>query len=94
MDLPYLTSFVVGAGTAGSVVASRLAEHKRWKILLLEAGPEEQFSHTFPLVHVADPQATFLDWNYTTVPQKWSGAGLNGRVRRHINKLNLDRQVM
>ncbi|GAU93420.1 hypothetical protein RvY_05365 [Ramazzottius varieornatus] len=70
---------IVGAGTAGSVVASRLAEHKHWKILLLEAGPPESFSHTFPLVHIADPQATFLDWNFTTVPQKWSGAGLNGR---------------
>jgi choline dehydrogenase-like flavoprotein len=61
-------------------VASRLAEHKQWRVLLLEAGPEEDFSHTFPLVQVADPQATSIDWNFTTVPQTTSGAGLIGQV--------------
>ena len=44
-----LTLVTVGGGTAGSVLASRLAEVGDWKILLLEAGGEQSSKVKIPL---------------------------------------------
>ncbi|MEU8817370.1 GMC oxidoreductase [Actinoplanes sp. NPDC048796] len=65
---------VVGGGTAGSVVASRLSEDPACSVLLIEAGTGN------PRDAVQDPniwprlRGTGLDWRFTTVPQE----GLHG----------------
>ncbi|GFU37616.1 glucose dehydrogenase [Nephila pilipes] len=65
---------VVGAGSAGSVVASRLSEDPCVQVLLLEAGGK-----TDPVTEI--PAAAFLlqhtemDWEYVTVPQKRGAQG-------------------
>lgn len=60
---------VVGAGISGSVVASRLSEISRWKVLLLEAGSDEPTAAQVPGLSPAAFSRTDFSWNYTTEPQ-------------------------
>ncbi|KAF7420885.1 hypothetical protein PC9H_011403 [Pleurotus ostreatus] len=64
---------VVGAGTAGNVVAARLAENARHRVLVIEAGrSNEGFDSdliTIPFFGPTASPATTFDWNYTTTPQ-------------------------
>lgn len=70
------THLVIGGGTAGLVVASRLAENKDITVGVLEAG-HAAFDH--PGINVpgrfGETLATEHDWQFATVPQP----GLNGR---------------
>ncbi|HEX6473102.1 MAG TPA: GMC family oxidoreductase N-terminal domain-containing protein [Streptosporangiaceae bacterium] len=60
---------VVGAGSAGCVLAARLTEDPETKVLLLEAGPPDDA----PELHIPAAVSSLFkgpyDWNYTTKPR-------------------------
>lgn len=79
---------VVGAGSAGAIVARRLAEDGKTRVLLLEAGPPSD-----TLTDIPSWAATGMlfnsqfDWNYTHTPQVVGRAFKNGVIpcnRGHV----------
>ncbi|XP_031630820.1 glucose dehydrogenase [FAD, quinone]-like [Contarinia nasturtii] len=66
---------IIGSGSAGAVVANRLSEIKHWRILLLEAGPDENEISDVPSL-AAYLQLSKLDWGYKTEPSNKSCLGM------------------
>lgn len=58
---------IVGAGTAGCALANRLSEVPEWKILLVEAGVNENYVMDIPIV-ANYLQFTTANWGYKTKP--------------------------
>ncbi|THV06377.1 FAD/NAD(P)-binding domain-containing protein [Dendrothele bispora CBS 962.96] len=62
---------IVGAGTAGNVIANRLSEDSSKKILVIEAGVDDANISNIEVPFFAGRNSqTAVDWNYTTVPQE------------------------
>lgn len=66
---------IVGAGTAGSVLASRLTENPDLSVLLIEAGPRSRRLETRIPAAFSKLYRSALDWGDSTTPQP----GLDGR---------------
>ena len=60
---------IVGAGSAGCVLASRLSEDPETSVLLLEAGPRDRKLHVRVPAAFSKLFRSALDWGYDTVPQ-------------------------
>ena len=74
--IPEFDYIIVGAGSAGCVLANRLSADGRHSVLLLEAGPKD----TNPWIHVPIGYGKLfkeksVNWMYQTEPEP----GLNGR---------------
>ncbi|MEV8608346.1 GMC family oxidoreductase N-terminal domain-containing protein [Amycolatopsis sp. NPDC051373] len=64
---------IVGAGSAGCVLAARLSEDPAARVLLLEAGGEDTADEIHIPAAFASLFKTRWDWNYETVEQKHTG---------------------
>ncbi|CAH4032470.1 unnamed protein product [Pieris brassicae] len=61
---------IVGGGTAGCVLANRLSAIPEWKILVLEAGEDENIDYDIPGVPTKDFRPIL--WNYRTERNAYS----------------------
>lgn len=80
MTSPEFDYIIVGAGSAGCLLANRLSEDPSKRVLLIEAGRKDNYHWIhIPVGYLYCIGNQRTDWLYTTEPD----AGLNGRTLRY-----------
>ncbi|XP_059614866.1 glucose dehydrogenase [FAD, quinone]-like [Phlebotomus argentipes] len=82
---------IVGAGSAGSVVAHRLSENPDWKILLLEAGGDPPIESAIPAFENAFADNAQPIWHYNIEPSNssiFAGWWLRGKMLGGSSSIN------
>jgi len=70
---PAFDYIVIGAGSAGAVVANRLSADPKTKVLLLEAGPKRHHWSPIPLGYALLLNNPAANWCYTAEPEAATG---------------------
>jgi len=73
MDSQTFDYIVVGAGSAGSVLANRLSANPKYKVLLLEAGRESHRWARIPVGFARLMNNPAANWLYTSEPEEGTG---------------------
>lgn len=60
---------IIGGGSAGCAIANRLSENKKWSILLIEAGKEEDWLTDVPIIAPILSTTDYV-WGYKTEKEK------------------------
>ncbi|XP_071561894.1 glucose dehydrogenase [FAD, quinone]-like [Temnothorax nylanderi] len=68
---------VIGAGTAGAAISARLSENPHIKVLLIEAGSNENFFTNIPMVAPILFLNNKINWKYKTKPSNKYCLGMN-----------------
>jgi choline dehydrogenase len=77
---PAFDYIIIGAGTAGALIANRLSADARRRVLLIEAGPLDNYHWIhIPVGYLYCIGNPRTDWLYNTEPD----VGLNGRTLRY-----------
>ena len=71
---------IVGAGSAGCVLAARLSEDPDVKVLLLEAGPPDVKENVHVPLGYLSLAKTDVDWDYSTARLKTASLACEGFV--------------
>jgi choline dehydrogenase len=80
MSAPQFDYIIIGAGTAGCLLANRLSADPRNRVLLIEAGGKDDYHWVhIPVGYLYCIGNPRTDWLYKTEPD----AGLNGRSLRY-----------
>lgn len=70
--MPEFDYIVIGSGSAGAIIAARLAENPETRVLLLEAGPKDSsLLFRIPAAMRFAYDAPRYNWNYETQPEQY-----------------------